>query len=563
MTPFTSQPEALAQAVISSAPDGIVLVDGTNRILLANPAMEAICGYASAELLGQSVDIFLPPALRERHRKNVQHYAQNPRPRPMGLVENLSLLHKSGRAIPVDIALGQFQRDGATVTVVFVRDISGIKEMQRQMQFHATRDALTGLANRWLFNQHLAQALRQTERQAGKLALLLLDLDDFKSANDRHGHAVGDLVLIEAARRITASVRTGDITARIGGDEFVVLLRDVETSGDAVVVAEKILDALAGPCVVEGHDVALGGSIGIAYCPDDAHDAETLMRYADMAMYRAKALGRGQCTVYSASMAEQIAQRALVRERLKLALENDGLRLHYQPQVSVSSGAVSGVEALLRWTDPELGEQHPADFIPIAESSDLIMLIGDWVIETACRQAVAWRDAGTPLRVAVNLSARQFRDESLADRIRATLMRQGLEPELLELEITESEAMANPKRTGQLLQRLHGFGVAVALDDFGTGHSSLAYLRELPVTRLKIDRAFIRPIGEPGTEATLVKAILGLASTLGLDVVAEGVETQAQLDFLRVNGCGAYQGSLFAKALPADQVSALLTRPRP
>lgn len=560
MTPFISQPEALAQAVISSAPDGIVLVDDTDRILLANPAMEAICGYAIAELLGQSVEIFLPPAVRERHRKNVRHYDQNPRPRPMGLVENLSLLHKSGRAIPVDIALGQFQRDGATVTVVFVRDISGIKELERQMQFHATRDALTGLANRWLFNQHLAQALRQTERQAGKLALLLLDLDDFKSANDRHGHAVGDLVLIEAARRITASVRTGDLTARIGGDEFVVLLRDVETSGDAVVVAEKIVDALALPCVVQGHDVALGGSIGIAYCPDDAQDAETLMRYADMAMYRAKALGRGQCTVYSASMAEQIARRALVRERLTLALENDGLHLHYQPQVSVSTGAVSGVEALLRWTDPDLGEQHPADFIPIAESTDLIVQIGDWVIETACRQAVAWRDAGTPLRVAVNLSARQFRDEGLSDQIRATLTRQGLEPELLELEITESEAMAHPKRTGQLLQRLQGFGVAVALDDFGTGHSSLAYLRELPVTRLKIDREFICPIGEPGTEATLVKAILGLASTLGLDVVAEGVETQAQLDFLRANGCGAYQGWLFAKALPADQVPALLRR---
>ena len=438
----------LAQAVISSAPDGIVLVDGSNRILLANPAMETICGYASAELLGQSVEIFLQPALRERHRQNVRRYAQNPWPRPMGLVENLSLLHKSGRAVPVDIALGQFQRDGATLTVAFVRDISGIKALQQQMQFHATRDALTGLSNRWLFNQHLAQALRQADRQAGKLALLLLDLDDFKSANDRHGHAVGDLVLVEAARRITASVRTGDITARIGGDEFVVLLRDVEASGDAVVVAEKILDALAAPCVVEGHDVTLGGSVGIAYCPDDAQDAETLMRYADMAMYRAKALGRGQCSVYAASMAEQIARRTLVRERLKRALENDQLCLQYQPQVSVPGGAIVGVEALLRWTDPDLGEQHPADFIPIAESTELIVPIGDWVIETACRQAVAWCNAGTPLRVAVNLSARQFRDEGLADRIRATLARHGLEPALFELEITESEAMATPNAPG-------------------------------------------------------------------------------------------------------------------
>ncbi|WP_189687845.1 putative bifunctional diguanylate cyclase/phosphodiesterase [Pseudorhodoferax aquiterrae] len=547
----------LAQAIIASAPDGILLVDDSNHILLANSAMEKICGYTRTELVGQPVEIFLPPQARERHRTNVQRYAANPQQRPMGMVENLSLQHKSGRMVPVDIALGQVVRDGGQATVVFVRDITGIKELQRQMQFHATRDTLTGLANRWMFNQHLAQAFRQMGRQPGKLALLLLDLDDFKSANDRHGHAVGDLVLVEAARRIAASVRTGDVIARLGGDEFVVLLREIGTS-DAVVVAEKIVEALAQPCMVEGHGITLGGSIGIAYCPDDAQDADTLMRYADMAMYRAKSLGRGQCAVYSASMAQQIAHRARVRDRLKLALDAGELQLCYQPQIRLPGQTVTGVEALLRWTDAELGEQHPADFIPIAESADLIVPIGEWVIEMACRQAVAWRDAGMPLRVGVNLSARQFRNEALADQIRTTLERHGLDPALIELEITESEAMADPKRTGQLLKRLRGLGVAIALDDFGTGHSSLAYLRELPVTRLKIDKAFIRPIGEPGSETVLVKAILALASTLGLEVVAEGVETRAQLDFLRDNGCNAYQGWLFAKAVPAERVTALV-----
>ncbi|GHC85742.1 hypothetical protein GCM10007320_31010 [Pseudorhodoferax aquiterrae] len=557
MTPYHEQPEVLAQAIIASAPDGILLVDDSNHILLANSAMEKICGYTRTELVGQPVEIFLPPQARERHRTNVQRYAANPQQRPMGMVENLSLQHKSGRMVPVDIALGQVVRDGGQATVVFVRDITGIKELQRQMQFHATRDTLTGLANRWMFNQHLAQAFRQMGRQPGKLALLLLDLDDFKSANDRHGHAVGDLVLVEAARRIAASVRTGDVIARLGGDEFVVLLREIGTS-DAVVVAEKIVEALAQPCMVEGHGITLGGSIGIAYCPDDAQDADTLMRYADMAMYRAKSLGRGQCAVYSASMAQQIAHRARVRDRLKLALDAGELQLCYQPQIRLPGQTVTGVEALLRWTDAELGEQHPADFIPIAESADLIVPIGEWVIEMACRQAVAWRDAGMPLRVGVNLSARQFRNEALADQIRTTLERHGLDPALIELEITESEAMADPKRTGQLLKRLRGLGVAIALDDFGTGHSSLAYLRELPVTRLKIDKAFIRPIGEPGSETVLVKAILALASTLGLEVVAEGVETRAQLDFLRDNGCNAYQGWLFAKAVPAERVTALV-----
>lgn len=555
--------DALARAIITSAPDGIMLVDAKGRILLANPAMEQICGFFADELTGQAVELFLPLDARERHRHNVRSYHNDPQKRPMGRVNDLSLLHRSGRTIPVDISLSQCVLEGAEATVVFVRDISGIKELERQTQFHATRDAVTGLANRWMFNQYLTQAFRQAGRQPGKLALLLLDLDDFKSTNDRYGHGVGDLLLMEAARRVSGAVRAGDAVARLGGDEFVVLLRDIDTSGDAIMVAEKIVRALAQPCTVEGHDIRLDGSIGIAYCPDDAQDAETLMRYADMAMYRAKSLGRGQCAVYSASMADQIAHRARVRDRLKIALETGGLQLYYQPQVSVKTGAVTGVEALLRWTDSELGEQHPADFIPLAESTDLIVPIGDWVMETACRQAVIWRDAGTPVRVAINLSARQFRDEGLADQIRATLARHGLEPGLFELEITESEAMAEPRRTGELLRRLRGLGVVIALDDFGTGHSSLAYLRELPVTRLKIDREFIRPISEGGTETILVKAILALAATMKLDAVAEGVETQAQLDFLRENGCDAYQGWLFAKALPAEQVSLLLSVDRP
>ncbi len=551
--------DGLARSIIASAPDGIMLVGRDGRILLANDAMRHISGYAPHALVGQPVEIFLPHDLHAKHRANMRgsHAAPQTR-RPMGTVDNLTLLRSDGGSVPVDIALSQCTVDGETTTVVFVRDMTGMKRLEHRMLYQATHDVVTGLYNRWMFNQQLAQALNQAQRQERMLALLLLDLDDFKSINDGHGHAIGDKVLVEVATRLRHVLRSADTLARLGGDEFIVLLPELADPADAQRVAQKLGSVLSAPCTVDGYEVHLGASIGIVFYPDDAHDAQTLLRYADMAMYRAKAAGRGTYAVYSASMGQQMDEKVLLHDRLKLALDHATLRLHYQPQIDVTSGAMVGVEALLRWTDDLLGEVSPERFIPVAESTGLILPLGNWVLNTACRQAADWANAGHPVRVSVNLSARQFRQPRLADWLGERLAEFGTPPALLELEITESEAMSDPQQTKEQLHKLCALGLGIALDDFGTGHSSLAYLREFPVSRLKIDRSFIALITERDSDAMLVRAVLALAKTMQLQVVAEGVEHAEQLAFLQAHGCDTYQGWLFSKAIPAAEMTRLL-----
>ena len=551
--------DGLARSIIASAPDGIMLVGRDGRILLANDAMRHISGYAPHALVGQPVEIFLPHDLHAKHRANMRgsHAAPQTR-RPMGTVDNLTLLRSDGGSVPVDIALSQCTVDGETTTVVFVRDMTGMKRLEHRMLYQATHDVVTGLYNRWMFNQQLAQALNQAQRQERMLALLLLDLDDFKSINDGHGHAIGDKVLVEVATRLRHVLRSADTLARLGGDEFIVLLPELADPADAQRVAQKLGSVLSAPCTVDGYEVHLGASIGIVFYPDDAHDAQTLLRYADMAMYRAKAAGRGTYAVYSASMGQQMEEKVLLHDRLKLALDHATLRLHYQPQIDVTSGAMVGVEALLRWTDDLLGEVSPERFIPVAESTGLILPLGNWVLNTACRQAADWANAGHPVRVSVNLSARQFRQPRLADWLGERLAEFGTPPALLELEITESEAMSDPQQTKEQLHKLCALGLGIALDDFGTGHSSLAYLREFPVSRLKIDRSFIALITERDSDAMLVRAVLALAKTMQLQVVAEGVEHAEQLAFLQAHSCDTYQGWLFSKAIPAAEMTRLL-----
>lgn len=560
----TSNEEALALAALEAAPDGILIVDDTGTILKANPATELLTGYSPDELTGQSVSMFLPQHMRSKHNHLVKSFFLHPVSRPMGMVSLLQLQRKDGLPVPVDIALGHCTMDDRSAAVVFLRDMTEMKRLQDDMHYQATHDGLTGLVNRWMFMQHFEQAIQRARRSGRTMALLLLDLDEFKDVNDSHGHAAGDQALVEVARRLRSGLRAGDVIARLGGDEFTVLLPDVPSMEHVLQVAQKLQRSLSARCQLKMGEVSLGASIGIAAFPDDAQDSGTLMRFADMAMYAAKAHGRGTHAMYKPEMSEALIQRSQMHERLKRAVETQALELHYQPQVDVSTGSIVGVEALLRWHDPELGNVSPDRFIPVAVSTGLIHPLGDWVLETACRQAAEWDDNGTPVRVSVNLSTQQFRKTQLPTRLQQLLDQYGTRAELIELEITETEAMADPETAHQVFDRLCALGFSIALDDFGTGYSSLSYLRQLPVSRLKIDREFIRQVMHNDHDAVLVRAVIAMAHTLGLPVVAEGVEDAAQLAFLRNNGCESYQGWLFAKAVPAADISRMLggsTRP--
>ena len=557
----TSNEETLALAALEAAPDGILIVDDTGTILKANPAAELLTGYSPEELSGQSVSMFLPQHMRSKHNDLVKRFFQHPVARPMGMVSQLQLLRKDGQSVPIDIALGHCTMDDRSAAVVYMRDMTEVKRMQEDMHYQATHDGLTGLVNRWMFMQHFEQAIQRARRSGRMMALLLLDLDEFKDVNDSHGHAAGDQVLIEVARRLRSGLRAGDVIARLGGDEFTVLLPDVPSMDHVLQVALKLQRSLSARCQLKMGEVSLGASIGITAFPEDAQDSDTLMRFADMAMYAAKAHGRGTHAVYKPEMSEALTQRSQMHERLKRAVETQALDLHYQPQVDVSTGNVVGVEALLRWHDRELGNVSPDRFIPVAVSTGLIHPLGDWVLETACRQAAEWEGNGIPLRVSVNLSAQQFRQAQLPTRLQQLLEQYGTRAELIELEITETEAMADPDTAQQVFDRLCALGFSIALDDFGTGYSSLSYLRQLPVSRLKIDREFIRQVVHNDHDAVLVRAVIAMAHTLGLPVVAEGVEEAAQLAFLRSNGCESYQGWLFAKALPAADISRMLGGP--
>ncbi|MDZ4162998.1 MAG: EAL domain-containing protein, partial [Burkholderiales bacterium] len=432
-----------------------------------------------------------------------------------------------------------------------------------QMDFQATHDRLTGLYNRWMFGEQLEQAIHQSQRSGLPLAVLLIDLDDFKAVNDGHGHAAGDEVLKEVARRLRAVLRAGDSLARLGGDEFTVLLRDLKDPSDALQVASKVVHTLSQPFSLQHFTVYPGGSVGVVCAPQDAEDADTLMRFADLAMYQAKENGRSTYATYAPNMSYRLDEKILLHERLKQALDNGLLTLHYQPQLVLPEGRMVGVEALLRWHDSELGDVSPERFIPVAESTGLMQALGDWVLETACRQIATWHQQGLNLRVAVNVSVQQFRQRDLVDRVSFLLQRWQVPPHLLELEVTESVAMIDTAQAAAMLGQLTALGVSVALDDFGMGHSSLAYLRDLPVSRLKIDRTFIRGVMHSDGDAVLAKAVIGLARTLGKTVVAEGVETQEQLDFLCQNNCQSYQGWLFSKAVAAHEVPLLLQRSPP
>ncbi len=443
------------------------------------------------------------------------------------------------------------------------RDISELKRSEARISYLATRDPLTELPNRLLFNDRLEQGLIAARRKRDKLAVLFLDLDRFKNINDSLGHHVGDLLLKEVSVRMAACIRKGDTLSRLGGDEFVVTLGGLMQASDAAQVALKIITALRRPLTVGEHQLNTSCSIGISIFPNDGEDSRELMKNADTAMYHAKEQGRNNFKFFSPEMNRRAVERQQLETELRLALEQEQFVLHYQPQADLRTGELVGMEALIRWQHPERGLVPPLSFIPVAEESGLIGLIGRWALRTACLQNRAWQLAGLPkLKVAVNISALQLNNPvAFTEDVINILADSGLDAHYLELEMTESVLLKNVSENVAILKRLGEIGVLMAVDDFGTGYSSLAYLKQLPIDTLKIDRTFVRDIEADPDDAAIIQAIIAMAHGLDLRVTAEGVETEGQLAALRRLGCDEFQGFLLSKPLPAQDFSdSFLTR---
>jgi diguanylate cyclase (GGDEF)-like protein len=435
---------------------------------------------------------------------------------------------------------------------------------EERIRHQAYHDPLTGLPNRASFTEHLDEAMRRAKRAGWPLALLFLDLDLFKRVNDSLGHDAGDRLLRVAAERIQRAVREADMLFRMGGDEFTVLLEDLRGPEEAAQVAGRVLEGIAEPLSVAHHEIAVTASIGIALYPRDDTVGERLVKSADTAMYRAKELGRNRYAFFAPEMNERVETQMMLEAALRRALKNGEFVLHFQPRVSALTGRATGAEALLRWRHPEWGLVEPARFVPLLEETGLIVPVGDWVLAEACRQARAWQ-AGSPapLRVSINLSSRQFRSDALLDTVSEALRASNLPPALLEIELTESLLVENVEHAMGVMGKLKAIGAAISIDDFGTGYSSLGYLKRFPIDSLKIDKSFVRDIATSPKDAAIVNSISALARSLGIGLIAEGVEEPWQVDFLRARHCTEMQGYLFSRPLPAESLAQALARPFP
>jgi diguanylate cyclase (GGDEF)-like protein/PAS domain S-box-containing protein len=517
--------------------------------------MARMLGYDSPdELVANITDISRQVYVDPKRREELKRLL-----REQGTVKNFeyAVYRKDGTKLWFSENMRVVSEDGVVVAYEGTNeDVTDRKVAEERVQYLAYYDALTGLPNRTLLKDRLTKALADARRQKYKIALLFLDLDRFKDINDSLGHAVGDLFLQEVAERLKRFAREQDTVSRLAGDEFLIMLTHINDISDAAVAAERLMDAMTTGFVVQGHALNVSCSIGISMFPEQGADCETLIKNADAAMYGAKESGRNNFRFFAEHMNARAAERLILENSLRQALGKNELFLVYQPQMDIATGMITGLEALLRWQHPELGLVPPDRFIRIAENSGLIAPIGEWVLRTACRQARTWQDDGVPaVSVAVNVSAVQFRQEGFCQLIRKVLDETGLAPQYLELELTESLLLANADVTFSVLQELKDMGVTLAIDDFGTGYSSFNYLRQFRVSKLKIDRSFIRDIAVNPDDAAITTAIISMAKSLNLRVIAEGVENEAQMSFLRAHQCDEIQGYYFCKPLAVDKVA--------
>ena len=545
---------------IESSVNAILITDAEipgNPLISANPAFERITGYRQEEALGRNCG-FLQN--EDTDQPGIEELRQAIHEQREGHVV-LRNYRKDGSMFWNELLIAPVRDESGKVThfIGIQNDVTERKTHESQLERQANYDTLTGLANRNLFQDRLSQALISSRRNNRGLAVLFIDLDHFKQINDSLGHDAGDLLLTQVATRLTGNVREGDTVARQGGDEFVLILSEIREEDDVPVVAQKILQAMSAPFDINGRELHITCSIGIASYPKDGEDRQTLLKNADAAMYRAKELGRNNAQYYAAEMNLKAMERLVLENGLYHALERNEFLLHYQPQVDLRSGEIAGMEALVRWQHPELGLVSPAMFIPVAEDSGLIVSLGEWVLRTACAQNKAWQLAGfKPISVAVNLSARQFRQPDLAEMVAAILGETGLDPACLELELTESLVMQDVEKTIATLSKLKAMGIKLSIDDFGTGYSSLSYLKRFPIDTLKIDQSFVRDITTDPDDAAIAKTIISMAHDMQLRVIAEGVETEAQKSFLQQRHCDEMQGYLFSRPLPAEMFETLL-----
>jgi diguanylate cyclase (GGDEF)-like protein/PAS domain S-box-containing protein len=556
-----------AQVTLRSIGEGVICADILGNVTFLNLVAEQTTGWSLQEAEGRPmVEVFRTRDNAGGESTETTAEVAILQIRAMHLPSTCVLIRRDGIAIPIEESIAPIHnREGQAIGAVIVfRDVSAARATALQIAHSAQHDFLTGLPNRMLLNDRIDQAIILARRSKLQVAVLFLDLDGFKHINDSLGHPIGDKLLKSIGLRLVKCVRSTDTVSRQGGDEFVVLLSAVNRPNSAAVTAAKILDAIAKPHSIDQHELHVTASIGVSAYPDDGLNAETLIKNADTAMYQMKENGRQGFRFFTAAMNARAVERQSIEESLRRALLRDEFTLHYQPLICLKSGAIVGAEALIRWTHPSRGALAPAQFIPIAEDCGLIVPIGRWVLREACRQARAWIASGYPaIRMAVNVSAMELSEARFLQGVLAIVRETGMEPGQLELELTESVLMKRVDSTVAILRTLRDRGVRVAIDDFGTGYSSLSYLRRFPIDTLKVDQSFVRQTGTGGGDAAIVTAVISMARSLKLRVIAEGVETKSELDFLQAHHCDDAQGFYFSKPVPASEFAGLLTRGTP